>query len=241
MSRFSQCVRFILERIARSVAICTAIYFAVYTAIVVLIYTIGISGHNTNTNANYIICALIFIFILFSSYYKGLYNHLLLFGNTRRSILGALFLSGVLCATAMAVLSVLSDALNLLLSRILGFRTFMLLQIFYPDAGVAAQLLWYFALLLLVFCFGMLYGALAYRFGKKFRIVFWAAFGLLWVGAPLLSLVSFRHALYRIFRAYFALDGGFGLVRASLNLVLSAAVLGVIAWLLGRRQPQVAD
>ncbi|HEX3027482.1 MAG TPA: hypothetical protein VHR42_09725, partial [Clostridia bacterium] len=218
MNRTLKCIRFEFGHLCKEAGIFTAIFFAAYLAIILLVYcTLSATGTST-TNMNFSFAAVIFSFVLMASSYKGHYNNLMMFGNTRSNILFSFFLKNLILSAFFGVISILSDYFNLLCSQIFHFQTFAFLKMIYENKpGSALQLVWFFTLFTLIGSVGLLYGALAYKFGRQFKRWFWIGFGLFWVLTPLFTFAGFRSTVYHFFLFFFGLRQGAGILHATLH------------------------
>lgn len=236
--RLMKCTRFTLSRNARGTGIFLIIYAVSYLLILILLYSLAsVNSGESNTNMNLCIPAAFYLFIATAVTYGGHFNSLLMFGNTRRAILGSFFLSSAAISLGLAVLSLLSDPLNLALSYVFHFKTNSFLDMAYGASNVFEKLFFFFALLFLISCLALLYAAFSYRFGRWFRILFWVIFGF----CLMLPTCYAGHSLHRIMQLiqwYFGYDADNGILRCSLHMFGTAALAGIGTFLLARRQPQ---
>lgn len=243
MKRFGKCLRFTLGRTARITAVFIGIYILCCALYLLLTFTraANAKGYFSYDLFN---VSLFFSFIAVAVTYSLFWNSLLLFGNTRRAIYVVSAANTAVLAAVLAVLCALSSPLNFRLAGLLGLHSVNLLKAIYPDVpdgtpgGFLLWLLLYFSALLAVSGAALLYGALHYRFGKRFILVFWVGFGLV---MTLLSgaLADARgNGLLPLAESYFGNRRPGGIEAASLHLLLTALVFGALAWLPARRQEQ---
>lgn len=240
MERLSKCFKFNFWIVLKSTIVFTLIYLAVYI-IMILSTALQPDAQSHVNNTSFGFAASIFIFVLYSVIYSGSFNSLLLFGNTRRVIVSSVFLSGVAFSALLAVLTSLTDQLNLLLANAFGIKAYKIVDFIYSQPmNFAEEALWFFGFLLLCVAFGTFYGSLKYKFGKTFVIFFWVAFGLSFTFLPLLIGAKILTIIKDAFFFFFAYEKAGGALLAPLNFTVLAIVFAAITWLIARKQPQNA-
>lgn len=239
MERAIKCLKFQSRRLLISTAVLTAIYIAIYIFTIVLITVIDSFGETGTTNMSFFCVAFIFAFISISVTYKDTFNNLLMFGNTRQTILNSFYLCAVAFSATLAILSELGELLDAGMSHVFKPIAASVLVQIYADLNAPQTLLWLFTLFLMLVMFALVYGALRYKFGKIFKIIFWVGFGLLFMLLPVASSSS-GYSIGKALKAFFGYGLSGGVYWCSLHFFIVAAVLGVILWLIARRQPQNA-
>lgn len=241
MDRVNKCVRFQSKRISRFVVIYLLIYVLSYglAAAVMAIESVRGQSHGT-VNANFSYFAVILAFIGISSAYKGLFNNLLIFGNTRSTIQCSFFTFAVLFSAELAALSEISELLNVCLGHFFPMIKSTGLSKVYTGLNPLQELLWFFTLILIFVMLGYLYGAFTYKFGKIFVVGFWCGIGLLLTCSSLLSDADLLSALYKAAVGFFGYGVPGGVYLCSLHFLITSIVLGIILWVITIRQPQNA-
>lgn len=152
--------------------------------------------------------------------------------------MNSLFITSGLLSAVLAVFSVLSDALNIVLGKALKFGFDSAITMVYGKTGVLANFILYFTALLLSCTFALLYGALDYKIGKAFRAIFWVVFGLLWFVLPVLQYFDAFSLLINAFKWYFGYNMKYGILHTSLHFAVTSLLLGAVTYLIALRQPQ---
>ena len=162
-----------------------------------------------------------------------------MFGNTRKTIILTKYLTISIVMAGCAVISLLTEYLNSFISKLLHFKTLEILRIIY-GSGInnGEKLLWFFALLLFISGIALLYSTLEYRFGKIFKRYFWGAFGLTFVLSTLIAIPDVSKELKRGIEFFFSYGTENGIMISAFTLFIMALVIGLIAFLVARRQPQ---
>lgn len=245
MNRISKCFRFRIRNAMKSTLGFVLIYTAAcYVLIPALLH--GAFGRDKTTSGTYnsafFIGAALFAFAYVISDYRATFNYLLINGNTRKTIFISNMAENAVLSVILAVLTYLSAfADEFVTKNILGGtkETVRILQFIYPDTPRALALPYAVAFFLLLTSFSMLYGSLAYKFGKFFTTAFWVSFGVVIAGLP----VSSNHSgitIASIISYYMWLDHPQGILLAPVNFILTALVFTAAAYLAVRRQPQTA-
>lgn len=234
MERTWKCTRLVLARLWKSAVTVTILYFAFVIAITIILNAAAPDGIKT-TQSSLVFFAFIYLFFALYSLYKNIWNNLLLFSNTRKLAFEGILLATLCMDAAFAVLSILSDRFTILLGGSMHFKTGSVYGLLDPGTSPGGGLIYYFGLLFAVSGFSLLYGALLYKIGKTFHIIFWIAFGIFWsVGVPLCAntrLLTTAAAWYLGYR---------NILLSSLHLLITGGIFTGIAFLLARRQPQRA-
>ncbi len=242
MNRLSKCIYFQNKNMLKSILIFMFYYTAIYLFVLLLPVIFSVLGtDDRNFNSGFYMGAAIFAFVYVIATYKGTFNYLLLFGNTRRTI----FLSSIVTNTVMsiflAVISAVSPFLEKPLVKLFGYNSmdFKLLNFIYPDSNWASELLFLATLFILLLSFSMLYGSLAYKLGKAFVIVFWVAFGISFVSFPIIADIYNLTFILKAIELFFCFGVPNGILLAPVNFILLSLIFNALAYLLSRRQPQV--
>lgn len=243
MNRVSKCLYFQNKNMLKN----TFLYVLYYTLAVLLLMLLPIIfkglriGGNAYGKSNFYLPAGIFTFAYIVSTYKETFNYLLLFGNTRKTI----FISSIVTNTAMslllAVISLISTFVEAPIANWFGYDSIGtdLLDFIYQSNSWASKLLFIAAFLILLAAFSMLYGALSYKLGKVFTIVFWVAFGVAFVSLPIVAANSKLNFIIIAIDLFFCFEASNGILLASINFILLALIFSSLTYLLSRRQPQV--
>jgi hypothetical protein len=236
MGRAIKCYKFQTSRLIKLTAGFTALFVAFYVFVTIIL---SFQNQNDSSNINYCFGASVFAFVAISALYKNAFNNLLMFGNTRRTIITSFFLCAVTFSATLTVLSELSDLLSTGISHI--FKTTAISSLTYIYVGITEpqKLLWFFTLLLMAIMMAYVYSALSYKFGKIFRIVFWCGLGLLLMLTPI-GGYPLGYAIGKAFKLFFGFRIQSGIYWCSLHFFIVSVVFGAILWLIVRRQPQNA-
>lgn len=242
MNKTMKCFRFQMNFMKRPSIIFTCIYLAF--SLIVALLLMPVSKDTKMSNMNIGSAAFIFLFVCYCASFTNVFNTLLIFGNTRKSILNSFYLIAAAYSGIFAVLSILTDYLSLGLSHLMGFEYVDSMVKIYGSSNDFEKLLWFFGLLFIFSALGLLYGALTYKFGKVFVISFWCFIGIsMFIFVPVLSslAVSNPHVISffaAIFRWYFGTGYPFGMLLAALNFTVTGVVVCAVTYLIARRQPQ---
>lgn len=240
MKRIGKCLNFELRYMCKSTLVfLEGFYFGIYAVIAgILLYADQHGNSGSNVNTSFYIAGAVYIFAFIASSYRPLFNNLLMFGNTRKSIVFSSFVANIALSALIAVISVFSVFLDTSFTAVSGNSGFDILDIIYRgNVNIAAEFLWFLAFFILVSAFAMLYGSLIYKLGKVFIGAFWTGVFFLLTLVP--ALTGFE-AIAKIFNTFFCLDNTNGIVLAPVNFLLTASVLGAAAYMSARRQPQNA-
>jgi hypothetical protein len=241
MERINKCIRFQSKRITWFTVIFTLIYLVSYAlALAVMALEKSQISKQGTINGNFGFFAIIIAFIGISTMYKSFFNNLLIFGNTRETILSAFFAFAVLFSAVLAVLSEISELVSGCIEQILPFVKKTGLTEFYPNLNPGGELLLFFSLILLFVMAGYLYGAFTYKIGRIFVIIFWCGVGLLFTFIPLLANPPLFSAFIALLKAFFGYGYANGVYLCSLHFLIVSIALGVILWLVAIKQPQNA-
>jgi hypothetical protein len=240
MKRTLKCVKFELTRFLATTGVFLGLYCFFYLMMIALY--LGSEGLNDDSasNMNFCFAAAVFAPIILMIVYKGFTNGLMMFGNTRQTILNSLFISCGVISAAFALLSLLSDYVNAFFGKICGFKADIFLNAAYGPTSIAERLLFFFTLLLTVCAFGLFYGAMEYRIGRAFRLIFWLVFVLIWMVTPVVERFNAEPTLLKVINWYFGLSRANGILHMSLHFFVTAVLLGGVVELVSRRQPQNA-
>lgn len=186
--------------------------------------------------------SVIFLFVT-SMRFNEDFDFLLTLSHTRKdiyySLMGVILGFSAFFSGLIVLERVIVDHLN----DILGFYQISDLFHFYAPYAVENNFLLFLFFFMFCACcsiFGLMMGSLFYRFGKKFRVIFW----LLFSSIPTVFLPLLLWALYQrgLLSNSMTATGGFlknfDILAVSWNLLLLSIVFGVSAWLNIRRLPQ---
>lgn len=241
MNRLIKCINFQLRSMLKSTVLFLGGYFLVSLALLLLF--LGLRGSNSNGdfNSGFFIGGAIFSFIYVIANYRGMFNYMLMFGNTRKNIFLSNAISVVIMSVLLAAVSILSELIEDISSNILHFRDPVnILGLMYNGLNKATEFLWFTAFFIVICSFSMLYSSLAYKLGKVFVTVFWIAFGLSWMVIPGLAGLSGMTAFINMLKTYFSVGVPNGILLAPVNFIITAIVFGLSAFLISRRQSQSA-
>jgi hypothetical protein len=239
MKRIGKCLNLELKYLSKSTLVFLGFYFCIYAVIVGLILYANQHGSSgSSVNSSFFIAGSIYIFAFIASSYRSLFNYLMMFGNTRKSIVVSSFIAYAALSVVISVISIISMLLDTSFTAVSRNSGFDLLDVIYKDnVNIATEFLWFLAFFILVSAFSMLFGSLAYKFGKAFIITFWVGLGFLLMFLPALYNPQY---LVDALAAFFRAGSANGIYLAPINFILTAAVLGAAAYLAARRQPQNA-
>jgi hypothetical protein len=236
MNRISKCFRFRLNNMLKSTLWFTAIYFLVTC----LLFTIGSSS--ATFSSGFIFSTAIFAFVYVISDYRASFNYLLINGNSRKTIYISNIAANIVFSAVLTGLSLISVIIEIYILKNItvhleeGVSVF---QMIYPNAAKAMEFPFLAAFFILLTSFSMLYGVLAYKFGKYFITIFWVGFGLLCITLPMSSNVT-GLTILSVIRSYLWIDHPYGTLLASLDFIITAVLFSTAAYLLSRQQPQTA-
>lgn len=238
MNRISRCLRYQMRNMIKS-----NIYFAgIYLLVCIGFLALAISNENTtvSTYSGFNFGAAIFAFVYVASDYRTSFNYLMINSNTRRTIFFSSALSNIALSFMLTILSYIFGAIDTLITKTYsnsGYSSVELLQVIYPGSSTTSVLLFITALFIMITAFGMLYGALVYRFGKYFITLYWVCFGLIFITTPFTpgtpNIISF-------FETFLCIGKTNGILLAPINFIIAAAVFSTAAYLISSRQPQTA-
>lgn len=235
MSRFSKCLSYQIKRRVTS----TFIFLGFYIAICAVLYLLTLFANNTSNghssfNSSMFFTAAIFGFVYVIADYKSKTNYLMMLGNTRKNIflssLSSNIVLSVLLMIISAVFSIIESALSELLYK--SNEGMNLLNAIYPESNMGKEMLFMSALLILITSVSTLYGALAYKFGSIFKILFWVAFGMS------IMFLPFSPVVINLFKAFFCYGVTDGILLAPINFMVAALIVYAISYAAALRQPQ---
>lgn len=244
MSRFKKCVYIEGRYMIRGSLFFMLIYLLIYIVLLFAALIFRNEGSNVYFYSGFDISAAFFVFIYAISNYKEMNNFLLMFGNTRKMI----FLSQVVVNTAMCVIIMFMSLLFIGIDHIVAGVIMPGVKIspsttnaIYPYAGIVSGLIFILAFYILMTSFSMVYGSLAYKLGKVFIASFWICFGLAFTILPLIiNVLGIGNAVLNAIETYLGIHSQNGIFLASANFIITALLFNAFAYLVSRRQPQVA-
>lgn len=239
MNRLKNCIGFQLKSTAKTTIIFICIYFAV-CAVLLLFLSPYVNG---SFNSGFYIGCSVFIFVHVIAGYRENYNYLLMFSNTRKNIFLSSAATFSILSVFLAVISVISIQLDGTFARVFEFSGsghLGLLNLIYGSSNMISEFLWFTAFFILICSFSMLYSSLAYKLGKIFITFFWICFGISWVVLPAASGIDGASTFFNTLKAYFCVSVPNGILLAPVNFVITAVILGSVAYVISSRQPQVA-
>lgn len=231
-------MRYLLNWLSWNLAIYFTIIFVVFYA---LIQT-GLVGKSEGSLVYRIWSLVIFQFVI-SAKFKEDFDFFLTFSSTRREIFYSLASVGIVNSVIISVIIVLEKIIVDLLNVTLGFKN--IIDPFHSFAPYATDslfsLFFFFLTLSIVSTFlGLLLGSLSYRFGRLFRLLFWAITSIIFlVYLPLVMWSLYQeNQLTAVFTAMGEYLGGFNVLATSGYLLLLAIGLGALTFVNMRRLPQ---
>jgi hypothetical protein len=244
MNRLKKCVYIPGKSMIRSSLYFMLIYLLVYAVLLSSAIIFRNEGSKVYFYSGFDVSAAIFVFIYVISSYKEMNNFLLMFGNTRKMV----FLSQVAVNTAMcailALMSLLFVGIDHIVAGVMfpGFKVSpSSVNAIYPYAGIASVFIFVMAFYILLTSFSMVYGTLAYKFGKVFIAAFWICFGLSFAILPIIiDVFGIGKAFINAIEAYLCINLNNGILLASANFIITALLFNAFAYLVSRRQPQAA-
>jgi hypothetical protein len=175
--------------------------------------------------------------------FKEDFDFFLTFSNTRKEIFYSFAFVGTVYSVIISAIIVLEKVIVDYLNNWLGFNNIMDPFHFFAPYATNNIFLMFLFFLMLSICslfLGMLLGSLFYRFGKFFRLIFWAVIFLISVIYLPLQMWSFyqEDRLSTVFSSMGDFLGGFNVLASSGYLLLIAIVLGAASFINMRRLPQ---
>lgn len=240
MIRTAKCLVFELKHAARSIGIFLAFFISCYALSFFLSFLAG-SGNSDKSGMMLVFFPfLIYLFIYVSINYSSHYNLLMTLGNTRLEILSSQFLTYGIVSLGSACITQILDGTAGLVFNALGFPYYDVFAMCYGDGhSVPERIVFYFALYLLISAVSLLLGTVRYHFGRNVTRIFWIIFGLSWVFlVPLVEWLS-RSGIKPVVNAakfYTGFGAAHGLLQGAACFAVTALLIGIIAWMLGRRQ-----
>ncbi len=236
MSRFSKCLSYQIKKKFMG----TFIFLGFYTAICTVLYLLTIyeniaSNGRSSFSSSMSFTAVIFGFVYVIADYKSKTNYLMMFGNTRKNIFLSSLLSNVILSVLLAVISAVFSIIENALAELFykSENNMNLFHSIYPESNIGTEILYMFALFILITSFSTLYGALAYKFGTIFKIVFWVAFGMSFIFTPLTPVLG------NLLMSFFRYGIPNGILFAPINFMIAALILYAASYAAAIRQPQV--
>lgn len=236
MSRFSKCLSYQIKKKLMG----TFIFLGFYTAICAALYLLTLFANNASDghsgfSSSMTFTAAIFGFVYVIADYKSKTNYLMMFGNTRKNIflssLSSNIVLSVLLTIISAVFSIMENALAELFYK--SGNNMNLFHAIYPESNIGTEMLYMGALFILITAFSTFYGALAYKIGTIFKIIFWVAFGMSFMFFPLWADAG------NLFKAFFRYGVPNGILLAPINFMIAAVILYTVSYAAAIRQPQV--
>lgn len=247
MNRLSKCIQFQSRSALQGTVWFLGIYLAIYLVLSVFLGQLVSSSDSDSgsMNSGFIFAGAIFIFVQVAASYKPNTNYLLMFGNTRRNIfLSTVSVSAVL-SVIIAVVSIASQFADNAITKVLSKNSEtvyidLLTMLYKSNVNAVTEYWWYLALFIMISSLAMLYGAMAYRFGKVFITAFWVIFGLCFTVLPIMSTGLNGTTVYvKVLKMYFCTGVSGGILLAPLNFILTAIIFCAVTYVLSARQSQV--
>lgn len=239
MNRLFKCISFQMYRFFKSALTFLGIYIAIFFIVVLMLTNSNATG---SFNSSFFIAGSIFIFVSVISSYKITFNYLMMFGNTRKNIILSSFVTYILFSAFFSIVSILSELMDSMVTKAFHhFSNFSILSILYKsNTNWVSEMVWFMALFILISSLSMLYGSLAYKFGKIFSTIFWVGFGLSWMLLPVFASVNGQSTFFNAIKAYFCAGDPNGILLAPVNFIISAVIFAAITYVISTKQPQVA-
>lgn len=242
MNNISRCLKFQIKRMLISTLVFILLYYLASFAMTSIII-ISAKQKSSSFNSGFFIGAAFFAFIYVIADYRSSFNYLMIYGNTRRTTFLSTSIINVILSVILAVFSVVSNLLDGTIANLIGFGResgINLLQLMYPNSNKASEMLFLIALTIMITSFSMLYGALNYKFGKIFLIVFWVCFGMIFVTFPVAINGSAATGFIKVIEAFLCIGNPSGILLAPINFILAALIFSAVGYLISSRQPQTA-
>ena len=219
------------------------IYLLIYVVLLSSALIFRNEGSKVYFYSGFDVSATFFVFVYVISNYKEMNNYLLMFGNTRKTI----FLSQVVVNTALCVILTFMSFLFIGIDNIVAKVILPGIEItpstvnsIYSYAGIASVFIFILAFYILMTSFSMVYGSLAYKLGKVFIVSFWICFGLAFIILPIIiNVLGIGDAVINGIEAYTGVIYTTA-YSASADFIITALLFYAFAYLVSRRQPQVA-
>jgi hypothetical protein len=191
------------------------------------------AGKGSQGNNAHDLVFLIFIFVYFIAMFKDSFNHMSMYGVTRK----AFFITNSVFTLFASFVMVLSAFVFSRISSFIGVRSEPLLGMIYHSS--------YLELFAVGLCFSILAGfvgwlcsLLTYRFGNyMILIIIFVPQILMTVFAAVLSRLDRAREMLNFVMYYFGVFNGIHPLTAGVNLLLTAVVVAIINWLFMRKIP----
>jgi hypothetical protein len=247
MNRLLKCIQFQLKGALQSTSWFLGIYLVIYLFLFVLLQQLISSSDNSSgsVNSGFFLAGAIFVFVQVSASYKPNFNYLLMFGNTRRNIFLSTVSASAALSVIMAVISVASQFVDNAITKTLSKNSeavyYDLFSILYKsNVNTFTESLWFLAMFIVIFSLAMLYGAMAYRFGKVFITAFWVVLGLCLTVLPLtIPVLNGTNVYVAALKMYFCAGVSGGIMLAPVNFIITAIIFCAVTYVLSTRQSQV--
>lgn len=241
MNRIKKCIGFQIK----SIAISTSIFICVYILVCAAILSFLNFSINGGFNSGFYIGCAMFVFIYIIAGYRENYNYLLIFSNTRKNIFFSFAVTFAAMSIFLAAASVLSIQMDIGLAGVFGLGGANsdhsnLIGLMYNGSNMAEKFLWLAAFFILICAFSMFYSSLAYKLGKIFITLFWICFGVSWIALPIASGIDGTSGFFNVLKAYFRIGVPHGILLAPVNFIVTAVILGAVAYVISTKQPQTA-
>ncbi len=236
MSRFIKCLSYQIKKKFIGTSIFLGFYIAICAALYLLTIFANIASNDRSSfSSSMSFSAVIFAFVYVIADYKSKTNYLMIFGNTRKNIFLSSLSSNLVLSILLTIISTIFTFIENTLAELLykGGNNMNLFHAIYPESNMGMEMLYMCALFILVTSFSTFYGALAYKIGAIFKIVFWVAFGMSLMFSPASPVLG------NLLKAFFYYGTPGGILFAPINFIIAALILYAISYAAAIRQPQV--
>lgn len=236
MNRLFKCLSYQIKKKSMG----TFIFLGFYTVISAALYLLTIivnsaSNGHSSISSSMTFAAAIFGFVYVIADYKSKTNYLMMFGNTRKNIFLSSLSSNVILSVLLTIISAVFSFVENALAELLykSENNMNLFHSIYPESNIGTEILYMCALFILITAFSTFYGALAYKIGTIFMVVFWVAFGMSFIFTPLWADAG------NLLKAFFCYGVPNGMLWAPINFMIASLILYAISYAAAIRQPQV--
>lgn len=241
MNRLAKCIKFQFVNTTKSTVGFLGIYTAISLALLIMFLNLNDSNSNGSISSGFYIGGSVYAFVYVIANYKAMFNYLLIFGNTRKNIFLSSAITSIMLSILLSVVSILSLFIENVLSKVFLYNNSAnLLSLIYNSSNYASEFLWFTAFFIMICSFSMLYGSLAYKFGKVFVTVFWVGFGVSWMVLPIISGMNNVSIFITALKTFFCIGVTNGILLSPVNFIITAMIINAAAYVISRRQSQIA-
>jgi len=211
------------------------IFSAIFLGILIFVKIIGLLFINgTQGNNVYDMVFLIYTFVYFIAIFKESYNHLAISGVTRKTF----FISNIISIIFAAIVMEITAVIFIAFTRLLGMRTELILEMIFNRSSNFELFLLGFSFTVLASFVGWLFSLLTYRYGNlMILVIIFVPQILMTIIGAIIDYYGKTQSFYYYLSYYFGFAEGMTPYNTILNMLLTAAAVGAVNWLLMRRLP----